>query len=201
MDFCYLSWGPLSASWKHPGFYLQIMAQPPRSKWCLMLGHSFSQKLPCRASTARFQSNLMPNEATRICSIAHLNHRILENDRTVFRSCWTPTMEDSRAWNYCPESVRSLPSHMAEGNVSACGGCSGDFAHYYFMKMSAPVKLRQEGSRAARGGTRHHRLDGRDKVSHKKQHFGPEWQGGNKNRESNDSLSHLCLALPGKIGA
>lgn len=151
-------------------------------------------------STSRFQSKLVPTEATRICSVAHLTPMILENDRTVFSSCSIPTKEDSRDWNNCPESGRSLPSYTAEQNVSACGGCFGGFAHYYFMKMSAPVKERQEGSRAARGGTRHDCLDGRDKVSNKKRHFGPEWQGGNKNRESNDSLCHLCHALPGKIG-
>lgn len=34
----------------------------------------------------------------------------------------------------------------------------------------------------------------------KKGHFGTQWQGGNKNRESKDSPCHLCLALPRKIG-
>lgn len=198
MDFCYLSWGPLSSSWKHPGFYLQKMAEPPPAKWCLMLGQSFSEKLPCRAPTSRFQSwcHLKPQES----ALLHLNPMISENDRSVFSSCWIPTVEDSRNWNDCPESGRSLQSYMADENVAACGSCFGDFAHYCFMRMFAPVKLEQEGSRAARGGARHRHLDGRDKVYNKKRHFGPEWQGGNKTRESNDSLCHLCLALPGKIG-
>ena len=45
-------------------------------------------------------------------------------------------------------------SYMAEGDVSACGGWFGGFAHYCFMTMSMPVKWRQKGSRAARGGSR-----------------------------------------------
>lgn len=62
--------------------------------------------------------------------------------------------ESALGGKVCRREASHVQVTRQKESASACGGWFVSFACYYFMKTSVPVKWRQKGSRAARGGSR-----------------------------------------------